>query len=433
MQSRKVWDEVGGGPSAQEGFKTFAIVFGIFQVLLIILYLALAEPVDPKGVAGVGNYYGHTDVSVMLFIGFGYLMTFLRKYAYGALAFTMVATVFVYEWYILVSAFIRKESETPFHIGIHSLIEADFAAATCLISFGGVIGKISPPQLLLMAFFEVIFYQLHVYIGYQELEAVDVGGAMFIHMYGAYFGLAFSWVFLKNNPTNNSPGEDDNASTPTSDAFSMVGTTFLWVMWPTFNSVVAVSPIAQERAVVNTVLSLSACTLAAFLVSGILREGHKYNMVDIQNATLAGGVGVGASADIITSPGAAMIVGALLGVLSVVGYVKVTPFLTDKLGLHDTCGINNLHGMPSLVASIVAIIFVAVATDKEKFGGDAAWDAQFPKGDDQVMANVLAFVITLGGAIVEGALVGVVVKSVTRPLTQQFNDDEAFSVPDKEV
>jgi len=46
--------------------------------------------------------------------------------------------------------------------------------------------------------------------------------------------------------------------------------------------------------------------------------------VHIQNATLAGGVAVGTMADMIIQPWAALLIGTLAGVLSVVGYRIIT-------------------------------------------------------------------------------------------------------------
>ena len=55
---------------------------------------------------------------------------------------------------------------------------------------------------------------------------------------------------------------------------------------------------------------------------------HKYNvvmvqfdMVSIQNATLAGGVAVGSSSDLVIQPYGALIVGCIAGIVSVVGFV----------------------------------------------------------------------------------------------------------------
>ena len=38
------------------------------------------------------------------------------------------------------------------------------------------------------------------------------------------------------------------------------------------------------------------------------------------------------------------------------------PFLASKLKIHDTCGVNNLHGMPGLFAGIVGAVAAAMAT-----------------------------------------------------------------------
>ena len=49
------------------------------------------------------------------------------------------------------------------------MVTADFATATVLISFGAVLGKTSPTQLLVMGIFEVVFAQLNEYIGVDKL------------------------------------------------------------------------------------------------------------------------------------------------------------------------------------------------------------------------------------------------------------------------
>ena len=56
-----------------------------------------------------------------------------------------------------------------------SLLDGGFAAATILISFGAVIGKTTPTQLLALSLIEVPLYFLNSYIGYTILGAIDVG------------------------------------------------------------------------------------------------------------------------------------------------------------------------------------------------------------------------------------------------------------------
>ena len=83
-----------------------------------------------------------------------------------------------------------------------------------------------------------------------HFQAIDAGDTIFVHTFGAYFGLAVSWV-LYEKAVEKSKNEGSNE---THDMFSMVGTIFLWMFWPSFNSAAVADPAAQHRAVLNTFL-----------------------------------------------------------------------------------------------------------------------------------------------------------------------------------
>ena len=74
-------------------------------------------------------------------------------------------------------------------------MEGGFAAAAVLISLGGLLGKVNPFQLLVVVIIEASLFVVNGWIGYTVLGVADVGGAMFIHTFGAYFGLACSLMF----------------------------------------------------------------------------------------------------------------------------------------------------------------------------------------------------------------------------------------------
>ena len=106
---------------------------------------------------------------------------------------------------------------------------ADFASAAVLISFGVVLGKTSPLQLILMAIIEIVLFVANEVLGRQvfgvrlfmintyytilinrslyllyltifhkylfvNLQAIDAGDTIFVHLFGAYFGLAVSRI-----------------------------------------------------------------------------------------------------------------------------------------------------------------------------------------------------------------------------------------------
>jgi ammonium transporter Rh len=87
-----------------------------------------------------------------------------------------------------------------------------------------------------------------------------------------------------------------------------------------------------------------------------LRKG-KPAIADIANASLAGGVAIGATCNLVSAP-VAFGIGVLAGTICVIGYVVIQPRLQKMLKLVDTCGVHNLHGMPGLLGGLIAIFVV---------------------------------------------------------------------------
>lgn len=185
------------------------------------------------------------------------------------------------------------------------------------------------------------------------MKSLDVGGSMAIHTYGAYFGLMVSFILSKKCfPTKKVETTHMNST------FAMIGTLFLWMFWPSFNAGVFPENGFQRSLIIsNTVISLTGSCLTTFILSALMRE--KFCMDDILNATLAGGVAIGAPAGITVNAGIALLVGVIAGAVSTFGFNKISEFLYRKIGLHDTCGINNLHGMPGLLGGWISAMIIA--------------------------------------------------------------------------
>jgi ammonium transporter Rh len=47
------------------------------------------------------------DVHSMMFIGFGFLMTFLKRYGYGSIGFNFLVAAYVLEWGLLVRGWLE--------------------------------------------------------------------------------------------------------------------------------------------------------------------------------------------------------------------------------------------------------------------------------------------------------------------------------------
>ena len=160
-------------------------------------------------------------------------------------------------------------------------------------------------------------------------------------------------------------------------------------------------------------------------------------MVDIQNATLAGGVAVGSSADLVIEPWGAALIGLIAGALSVYGYTTIQPYLAEKFGLDDTCGVHNLHGMPGIMGGIGGAISAALASATvygKSIGTVFAARANGARtAGEQGNYQFAALCVTLTMASVGGFITGKVLTCMNAPSRDQWYDDALYwEVPEEE-
>ncbi|RXG70125.1 hypothetical protein Avbf_07441 [Armadillidium vulgare] len=124
---------------------------------------------------------------------------------------------------------------------------------------------------------------------------------------------------------------------------------------------------------------------------------------------------------------------------------NIQPFLSSRLGIHDTCGVNNLHGMPGVIAGIIGIIMAAVASESS-YGSSLylifparapsegseellRLQSQIPElepgsgisASTQALYQFLALLVSLVIAIAGGILTGLILK--IGPLQELHTDD----------
>jgi ammonium transporter Rh len=298
------------------------------------------------------------DIHAMIFIGFGFLMVFLKTHSWTSVCFNYLIAAWVLQITILLTSFWHKLFDEGFTnkitLDLTSLIVGDFGAGAALISMGAVLGKTDLFQLWVLVTLEIIFYSLNEVLCTKVLYIVDMGGSIIIHVFGAYFGLAATYFFKPKKAILSKNGEGGY----TSQTIAMIGTLFLWVYWPSFNGGLA-SGKSQQRVVVNTILSISTSCISACVISRIYKG--KLDMEVVLNATLAGGVSIGGASDMVVTGALSMGIGFLAGCISALGFLYVGPYLKNKINLHDTCGVHNLHGMPGVFGGIVSSISTGCA------------------------------------------------------------------------
>eukprot|EP00298_Acanthocystis_sp_HF-20_P003023 c13401_g1_i1.p1 GENE.c13401_g1_i1~~c13401_g1_i1.p1 ORF type:complete len:441 (+),score=177.45 c13401_g1_i1:20-1342(+) len=418
------------------------------MIFIYAFCTAYSTSADPRYDAdktelGMGTRYPfYQDVHVMIFLGFAFLMAFLKKHTYGSIGFNLLIASFAVQWTILMTGFwdcVHKEVWETINLDVKQLIRADFGAGAVLITFGAVLGKVNAFQLLVITFIEVVFYTLNEMLGVYGMGAADIGGSMFIHAFGAYFGVSCA-IALGPDRAKRHPNNNPLKST---DTFAMIGTLFLWMFWPSFNSAMA-DGSRQHRAVINTVLSLSASCISSFIFSGFLRHDRRFSMIDIQNASLAGGVAVGTCADMEIRPWGALCVGFFAAACSTYGFNRIQPILETKFRLYDTCGVHNLHGMPGIIGGIAGAIASSVATydvygdslgliypfrapsDEATAGALGLSAGHDRKASEQAMAQFATLCTTLVLAIASGSFTGYVIRHPFFDCPNKLFDDTSY-------
>ncbi|XP_013907095.1 PREDICTED: RH-like protein isoform X2 [Thamnophis sirtalis] len=178
---------------------------------------------------------------------------------------------------------------------------------------------------------------------------------MHAHLFGAYFGLMVSWTLYHSSLSRKAEKE---RSRPVSDMFAVLGTLFLWIFWPSFNSALIMEEDKKWTAIYNTYFVMATSTIAAFSFSIATSKNGKLSMAHIQNATLAGGVALGFSASNIQQPWIAMVLGLAAGTVSVLGMACLQKRLDPALKIHDTSGVLYTFGLPSLLGGIIHVILI---------------------------------------------------------------------------
>jgi|WetSurMetagenome_2_1015567.scaffolds.fasta_scaffold03001_4 ammonium transporter Rh len=382
----------------------------VFLLVTVFVAIALIPELNQFGGVSVADpaenvymYQKSIDVLLMLLIGFGFLMVFVRKYGYTSITTTFLMVAISLPIYMLVRPYLWGSVSALSVTNISMLLFAEFAAASLLIAIGGPLGRVNINQYLLIGLLFTPLYALNEWLlfGGAFIPAgamLDTAGSISIHAFGAYFAVGLI-VMLTTQKDRSIKVETSKRS----NQFAMLGSAALWIFWPSFCSAL-VSLDKVPTVAINTVMALCGATIGTYVFSVLIRG--KIEIGDIANASLAGGVAIGAAVANVT-PGYSILIGATAGAISVVGYTFIQPRLQKLTGGIDTCGVHNLHGMPGIFGGLVALVFVAAPL----------W---------QVVGIGLTVVLAVG----TGLAVGFIVSKLGRKETC-YDDKEEFLLPEE--
>jgi len=271
----------------------------IFLIISIAIGVAMIPQLNKYGteVAMVAAenefmYEKAIHILVMLLMGFGFLMVFVKKYGYTSITATYLVVALSLPLYMLIRPYLWGTSADLALTNISMLLFAEFAAASLLIAIGGPLGRINTSQYLLIGLLFTPVYAINEWILFSGSVIpagtfLDTAGSVMIHAFGAYF--AFGMIMMLTTKKERTKSVE---TSKTSNEFAMLGSAALWIFWPSFCA--ALVPVNQIPLVaINTILALCGSTLSTYVFSVLIRG--KIEIADIANASLAGGVAIGAT------------------------------------------------------------------------------------------------------------------------------------------
>ncbi|XP_016071836.1 PREDICTED: blood group Rh(CE) polypeptide isoform X3 [Miniopterus natalensis] len=353
------------------------------------------------------------DLTVMAALGLGFLPSALWRFGWSSVAFALLMLALGVQWAVLLDGFPKLLSSEKVVITLPSIQKATMSAMSVLISAGAILGKTNLVQLVVMVLMEVAAFVAMRVISHLFLFDDHVS-MMHVHVFAAYFGLMVARCLSRRMPK---AAEEKNRRTTSPSLFAMLGTLFLWMFWPSFNSALIFMPLERKTAVFNTYYALAVSTVTAISVSALVHPQGKINMNHVHNAVLAGGVAVGASCHIIASPWIAMVLGLLAGLI--VGGAKCLQVCFNHvLGIDDTCGVHYTFGLPGLLGGIA---YIGLMTYQ------AIWSKD-PMVTHVALLTTGALSLAVAMGLASGLLTGLLLqlKIWRAPHAAKYFDDQAF-------
>lgn len=127
-----------------------------------------------------------------------------------------------------------------------------------------------------------------------------------------------------------------------------------------------------------------------------------------------------------------MIAGAIAGIISAFGYLRLNKLFKDKLNLHDTCGVQFLHAIPGVLGAFVSVIAVAAADYNFENDMQVKYNAKimgvYKKGrttQKQACFQLAGMAITLAISISSGLIFGWISSKLPMP-EKQYDDSVNF-------
>ncbi|KAJ6232702.1 rh50 [Anaeramoeba flamelloides] len=398
-------------PKSQKAFQSLFLLFSVFNVVLFGIWFSYpkAENTTTQNDPNILNNYQYIIYFlIVLIFGYGFIISTPRLYTLSGVGFTFFLVSFCIPFALIVLTFFTQNFtsglERSERITYSLIIESLFATGSVLIAIKGVLGKVTPLQIFLIAILQIILYSTNYCLNVVYFGVIDSGRGMLLHLFSAFFGFTLTSTLTSHVKTIKNPNRNSDNFT---DVISLLGTCVLWIFLPSINGAISIRG-GKYRATINTIFSICSSTVISFAISALRNNG---------------GVAIASAADLYVTPFMAILVGFISGLLTTFCFNDLRSFLNKTLSIQDGEILLSLHAIPGMISGIVNIIAIEYAHSHQGLY-NGAYEFIIPEKGDQTNKQIFALIISIImpslGGIVTGWIVTLFTENTSDPYVDEF-------------
>ena len=379
----------------------------------------------------LSTYYGiFRDINIMAFAGYGMLHTLTHGNSWTSIAFDILSIVLSFQISLFFNLIFENAFEESWKNGLlnfDTFIKAIFNSCTILVSLGAVHGKISHVQYLVLIISESILSSLNLKLCDIKLKIIDTGGGLYIHTFGALFGLAIYIVLFrsKKKRARLSTYTKTYITNYLSNITCFIGVLFIINYFPSFNAGLALSDDGRYRAVINTYFSIIGSTVMSFIITGFIHNG-KFIIEYILFGSFSGGIIISSCCSVCLDHWAALLIGMLYGLICIFLFEYLNKLFLE-LGYYDIYNIIIVHGIPGILGAFISSMFIGGLNHRVDNYNNILLKDMDRSNHVQAGIQIAAIFITCAISFVGGITIGFLIKvSRCGKIKEYFDDNEFF-------
>ena len=370
------------------------------------------------------------DINIMAFVGFGMFHTLLKRYSWTSITINMMGIAFSFQIGLFTNLLWEnafKENWKKGVLNFQTFIKSIISSCSIIISLGCVLGKLSSTQYIILIIIETIMSSLNFQLCDAKLKVIDVGGSLYIHTFGAIFGIAIYMVLFCSQKMKSQVLSQNyfNKSNYFSNITSFIGVMFLICYFPSFNTALALDNGARYRASINTYFSIAGSIIGSFITSALFNKG-KIFFEHILFGCFSGGVIISGCCSVCLDHWAALLIGFLCGGIIVTLLSLLKPYFM-QWQFYDIYNIIIIHCIPGILGAFITSMMIGdIKRRKDDYYLILLNDME-RENNIQAGIQVGAIFITIGLSFISGIATGYLMKiSTCGKVIHFFTDSELF-------